>query len=429
MPEKQYYENGEQAQQALLVGVDTGEYDMESSMAELSELTCSAGAEPAFFLTQKRPAPDTATCLGSGMAEEAGETIKREGLDLAIFDRELSPTQIRNLEKLWGVRVVDRTMLILDIFALRARSKEGKLQVELAQLQYLLPRLSGQGTALSRLGGGIGTRGPGETKLETDRRHIRRRIGSLKGQLRESAAARTVIDKRRKKDGVVTVALVGYTNAGKSTLMNRLTQAGVLAEDKLFATLDPTARALKLPGGKTVMLIDTVGLLRRLPHHLVEAFKSTLEQAATADILLNICDASSPEAREHLAVTEELLQSLGAAGRPVIPVLNKWDAVGDKGAAPRLPGAVHVSALHGDGVGELLAAIEKNLPEKTFDVELLLPFEKSGLAARLRQEGAVLQEEYVPEGLRLTARVDERLYGPVRAFDLHPREGSHEPWL
>ena len=416
MPEKQYYENGEQAQQALLVGVDTGEYDMESSMAELSELTCSAGAEPAFFLTQKRPAPDTATCLGSGMAEEAGETIKREGLDLAIFDRELSPTQIRNLEKLWGVRVVDRTMLILDIFALRARSKEGKLQVELAQLQYLLPRLSGQGTALSRLGGGIGTRGPGETKLETDRRHIRRRIGSLKGQLRESAAARTVIDKRRKKDGVVTVALVGYTNAGKSTLMNRLTQAGVLAEDKLFATLDPTARALKLPGGKTVMLIDTVGLLRRLPHHLVEAFKSTLEQAATADILLNICDASSPEAREHLAVTEELLQSLGAAGRPVIPVLNKWDAVGDKGAAPRLPGAVHVSALHGDGVGELLAAIEKNLPEKTFDVEL-------------RQEGAVLQEEYVPEGLRLTARVDERLYGPVRAFDLHPREGSHEPWL
>ena len=416
MPEKQYYENGEQAQQALLVGVDTGEYDMESSMAELSELTCSAGAEPAFFLTQKRPAPDTATCLGSGMAEEAGETIKREGLDLAIFDRELSPTQIRNLEKLWGVRVVDRTMLILDIFALRARSKEGKLQVELAQLQYLLPRLSGQGTALSRLGGGIGTRGPGETKLETDRRHIRRRIGSLKGQLRESAAARTVIDKRRKKDGVVTVALVGYTNAGKSTLMNRLTQAGVLAEDKLFATLDPTARALKLPGGKTVMLIDTVGLLRRLPHHLVEAFKSTLEQAATADILLNICDASSPEAREHLAVTEELLQSLGAAGRPVIPVLNKWDAVGDKGAAPRLPGAVHVSALHGDGVGELLAAIEKNLPEKTFDVEL-------------RQEGAVLQEEYVPEGLRLTARVDERLYGPVRAFDLHPREGSHDPWL
>ena len=203
----------------------------------------------------------------------------------------------------------------------------------------------------------------------------------------------------------------------------------MLAEDKLFATLDPTARGLELPDGRRVMLIDTVGLLRRLPHHLVEAFKSTLEQAATADILLNICDASSPEAREHLAVTEELLQSLGAAGRPVIPVLNKWDAVGDKGAAPRLPGAVHVSALHGDGVGELLAAIEKNLPEKTFDVELLLPFEKSGLAARLRQEGAVLQEEYVPEGLRLTARVDERLYGPVRAFDLHPREGSHEPWL
>ncbi len=428
LPEKEFYENEERPQRALLCGVDTGEYDMDSSMEELAELARSAGAEPAFFLTQKRPAPDAATCLGSGMAEEAGETVEREGLDLVIFDRELSPTQIRNLEKLCGARVIDRTMLILDIFAQRARSKEGKLQVELAQLQYLLPRLGGQGTALSRLGGGIGTRGPGETKLETDRRHIRRRIGSLKGQLREVEAARAVIDKRRKKNGTVTVALVGYTNAGKSTLMNRLTQAGVLAEDKLFATLDPTARALKLPSGKTVMLIDTVGLLRRLPHHLVEAFKSTLEQAAAADILLNICDASSPEAREHLAVTEELLQELGAAGRPVIPVLNKWDAVEDREAAPRLPGAVHLSALNGEGIEELLDAIEKNLPEKTFDVELLLPFSKSGLAAKLREEGAVLSEEYVPEGLRLTARVGQRLYGLVREYDTAPREDGHDPF-
>ncbi len=306
------FENEQTQERALLVSLDTGEYDVEASLAELEELTKSAGADPAFTLTQKRPAPDPATCLGSGMAQEAGDLVKREALDLAIFDRELSPTQIRNLEKLFGVRVIDRTTLILDIFAQRARSREGKLQVELAQLRYMLPRLAGQGTALSRLGGGIGTRGPGETKLETDRRHIRRRIGNLKEQLADSQAAREITEKRRKKNSVVTVALVGYTNAGKSTLMNRLTQAGVLAEDKLFATLDPTARALKLPSGKNVMLIDTVGLIRRLPHHLVEAFQSTLEQAANADILLNICDASSLEAREHLAVTEELLRSLGS---------------------------------------------------------------------------------------------------------------------
>lgn len=414
------FENEQFQERALLVSLDTGEYDAEASLAELAELTGSAGADPAFTLMQKRPSPEAATCIGSGMAADAADLIKRESLDLCIFDRELTPTQIRNLEEMFGVRVIDRTMLILDIFAQRAKSREGKLQVELAQLKYMLPRLTGRGRALSRLGGGIGTRGPGETKLETDRRHIRRRIGSLKEQLAESEAARAVTEKRRKKNGIVTVALVGYTNAGKSTLMNRLTQAGVLAEDKLFATLDPTARALKLPCGKTVMLIDTVGLIRRLPHHLVEAFKSTLEQAATADILLNICDASNPEAGEHLRVTEDLLQSLGAGDSPVIPVMNKWDAVQDPELAPRLTGSVPISALNGDGIDRLLAAVEENLPEKTFDVELLLPFAKSGLAAKLREEGAVLSEEYVPEGLRLTARVDGRLYAPVKEYDLYP---------
>lgn len=412
------FENEEKPQRALLLSLDTGEYDAEASLAELAELARSAGADPAFTMMQKRPSPDTATCVGSGMAEEAAALVKREELDLVIFDRELSPTQIRNLEELCGVRVVDRTMLILDIFAQRARSREGKLQVELAQLRYLLPRLGGQGTALSRLGGGIGTRGPGETKLETDRRHIRRRIDSLKEQLAGVEAARSVISRRRKKDGAVTVALVGYTNAGKSTLMNRLTQAGVLAENKLFATLDPTARALKLPSGKTVVLIDTVGLVRRLPHHLVEAFKSTLEQAATADILLNICDASSIEAGEHLRVTEELLQSLGSGERPVIPVLNKWDAVEEPDMALRIPGAVRISALNGQGIDELLQAVEDNLPEKTFDIELLLPFAKSGLAARLRQEGAVLSEKYTGEGLRLTARVGDRLYAAVKEYEI-----------
>ena len=414
------FENEIRPQRAMLVSLDTGEYDAEVSLAELEELTRTAGAEPALTLTQKRPAPETATCIGSGMVEQAAELCSHQEIDLLIFDRELTPTQIRNLEKACGVRVIDRTTLILDIFAQRARSKEGKLQVELAQLRYLLPRLSGQGTALSRLGGGIGTRGPGETTLETDRRHIRRRIGSLKEQLKEVEAAREVIDRRRKKDGTVTVALVGYTNAGKSTLMNQLTQAGVLAEDKLFATLDPTARALKLPCGKTVMLIDTVGLIRRLPHHLVEAFKSTLEQAATADILLNVCDASSGEARDHLEVTNSLLNDLGAAGHPIIPVLNKWDAVEDPDTAPRLPGAVRISALTGEGIGQLLAAIEENLPERTFPVELLLPFAKTGLAAKLREEGAVLSEEYVPEGLRLSAQVDQRLYGLVKDYEITP---------
>lgn len=411
-------ETEEKIQRALLVCLDTGEYDAESSLRELAELTKTAGADPAFELTQKRPAPETATCLGSGMAQEAAELIAAEELDLAIFDRELTPTQIRNLEKLFGVRVIDRTILILDIFAQRARSREGKLQVELAQLRYMLPRLTGQGTALSRQGGGIGTRGPGETQLETDRRHIRRRIASLKEQLEESEAARQVIDRRRKKNGTVTVALVGYTNAGKSTLMNRLTQAGVLAENKLFATLDPTARALKLPGGKTVLLVDTVGLIRRLPHHLVEAFKSTLEQAAAADILLNICDASSEEAGEHLQVTEDLLRSLGAADSAVLPVLNKWDAVEDPENTLRIPGAVRISALNGQGIEDLLAAVEDNLPNPTRDVELLLPFSKGGLAAMLKTEGAVIREEYVAEGIRLTARVDDRLYGQVREYEL-----------
>ena len=406
------YENETRPQRALLVSVDTGEYDAESSLNELEELCRTAGADPALTVMQKRPAPDTATCIGSGMVDQVAESCQQEDVDLLVFDRELTPTQIRNLEKACGVRVIDRTTLILDIFAQRARSKEGKLQVELAQLRYLLPRLSGQGTALSRLGGGIGTRGPGETKLETDRRHIRRRISSLKEQLKDVEAARGVIQRRRQKDGTVTVALVGYTNAGKSTLMNQLTQAGVLAEDKLFATLDPTARALKLPCGKTVMLIDTVGLIRRLPHHLVEAFKSTLEQAATADILLNVCDASSPEARDHLEVTNSLLNELGAAGHPIIPVLNKWDAVENPEFAPRLTGAVRISALNGDGIEDLLAAIEENLPERTFPVELLLPF------AKLREEGAVTSEEYVPEGLRVSAQVDERLYALVKEYEM-----------
>jgi GTP-binding protein HflX len=410
------HENREQPERALLVEVDTGEYDAQTSLAELYELVRSAGAEPCGAMTQKRPSPDTATCVGSGMMEEISDFCAKYEADLLVFDCELSPTQIRNIEKSSGVRAVDRTMLILDIFASRAQSREGKLQVELAQLQYMLPRLGGQGTALSRLGGGIGTRGPGETKLETDRRHIRRRINTLNEQLREVEKHREQISRRRRKDGVVTVALVGYTNAGKSTLMNTLTQAGVLAKDMLFATLDPTARALKLPGGATVMLIDTVGLVRRLPHQLVQAFKSTLEQAATADILLNICDASSPDAKEHLEVTNRLLAELGCEGRPVIPVLNKCDAADKVNIIPFVGDAVRISALSGEGIDRLLRVVEENLPVKTRRVTLRLPFARTALAAQIRRDGVVESEEYGENGLMLTAQVPPSLYGALREY-------------
>ena len=417
----EYHINETKPERVLLVAVDTGDYDVEASMDELWELTKSSGAEPVATKIQKRDAIKTATCVGTGMVEELRDFCAANEIDLMIFDRELTPTQIRNLEDDTEARVIDRTMLILDIFALRAKTKEGKLQVELAQLKYLLPRLSGRGVAMSRLGAGIGTRGPGETKLETDRRHIRRKIENLREALRDVEKNRAEIDRRRKKNGTVTVALVGYTNAGKSTLMNFLTDAGVLAEDKLFATLDPTARALKLPCGKNVMLIDTVGLIRRLPHHLVEAFKSTLEQAAYADIILNVCDAANPEAQVHLDVTREILTDLGSADRPVIPVLNKWDRVEDEGTldlAPRIHGAVRISALKGEGIEALLAAIEENLPEKQVEAKLLLPFAKSGLAAEIRKDGTVISEEYVPEGLLIHALIDGKLYGAVQDYEV-----------
>ena len=275
----------DEPQKVVLAAVDTGEYDVQVSLDELEELAETAGAVTVAKVFQKRPSFDPATCMGEGRLEELAQFCKANDVEMVIFDHELSPAQINNVEKVCGVPVVDRTMLILDIFAQRAVTAEGKLQVELAQLKYRLPRLTGMGTELSRLGGGIGTRGPGESKLETDRRHIRRRISALQEQLEQLEKRRGLLRARRKKDGVTTIAIVGYTNVGKSTLLNALTDAGVLAEDKLFATLDPTSRALMLPDGRQVMLIDTVGLVRRLPHQLVEAFKSTLEEAVGADLL------------------------------------------------------------------------------------------------------------------------------------------------
>lgn len=414
----QLHENEEIRQRALLVSVDTGEYDAEASMAELYELAKTAGAQVVSDIIQKRDAVKTATCVGSGCLEQIDEFCKANEIDLLIFDRELTPTQIRNIEEITGVRVVDRTMLILDIFAQRARSKEGKLQVELAQLQYMLPRLSGRGQALSRLGGGIGTRGPGETKLETDRRHIRARMEKIKERLKDSESHREQLKRRRKKTGVITVAIVGYTNAGKSTLMNYLTDAGVLAQDKLFATLDPTSRALKLKNGVSVMLIDTVGLVRRLPHHLVEAFKSTLEEAAQADIILNVCDASSDEAALHLEVTQKLLESLGCQGSPIIPVLNKCDLLTGLDSIPMIGKAVRISAKTGQGVDELLDAIEENLPVRMIRAKWLLPFDKAGLAAEIRREGNLLAEEYTAEGLEIEAVVEAELYRRLKDYEV-----------
>ena len=410
-------ENEEKITRALLVSVDTGDFDAEASLAELEELVKSAGAVPEFTLTQKLQRPESATFVGSGKLLEIKELCEAQELDLIVVDSELTPTQIKNIENFTDVRVIDRTTLILDIFAQRARSKEGKLQVELAQLKYLLPRLTGKGIEMSRLGGGIGTRGPGETKIETDRRHIRRRMETLKDELAEVEKHRHMLRRRREKDGVITCAIVGYTNAGKSTLMNTLTDAGVLAQDKLFATLDPTSRALKLPGGVSVMLIDTVGLVRRLPHHLVEAFRSTLEEAAQSDIIINLCDASSDEARLHLSVTNDLLESLGAQDRPIITVLNKCDLLDGSLMPLEFESCVKISAKTGEGIDRLLEAIENNLPVRMKRVSLLIPFPDARIVSEIRGNGTLLSEEYTADGVEVEAIADEILYSKLARFE------------
>ncbi len=405
----EFYENKQEPEKAVLIAVDTGEYDCDISLDELEELAETAGAEVVGRMSQKRVKPDSGTFLGSGRLEELGDFCKNNEVDLVIADSELAPAQLRNIEKATDVRVIDRTTLILDIFAERARSNEGKLQVELAQLRYSLPRLMGQGTKLSRLGGGIGTRGPGETKLESDRRHIRRRIKALEDEFDALEKRRSLARARREKDGVETVVIVGYTNAGKSTLMNTLTEAGVLAQDKLFATLDPTSRALVLPDGRRVMLIDTVGFIRRLPHHLVEAFKSTLEEAVCAKVILNVCDASDPECAEHLKVTNDLLEELGCSGKPIIPVFNKCDLPQADEAAMRLPGAVNISALEGKGLDELLDAVAKALPPTRAKAKLLIPYSDGAAAAALRKDGVITVEDYRADGLYLELTADVSL--------------------
>lgn len=410
------YENEQQTARTkvILVGIDTGEYDAKVSIEELAELADTAGCEVIRSVVQTRPAPETASCIGSGKLEEIAALIEALEIEMLIFDTELTGMQMRNISDMTDCKVIDRTMLILDIFAGRARTAEGKVQVSLAQYRYRLTRLTGIGAALSRLGGGIGTRGPGETKLETDRRHIRTRIASLEHTLREMEKHRKFLGSRRKKDGFLSAAIVGYTNAGKSTLFNLLTDAGVLTENKLFATLDVTARALDLPDGRTILLSDTVGLIRRLPHHLVEAFRSTLEESAQADVILHVLDASEPDIRERMQITQELLNDLGCAEIPQIHVLNKADLV----ELPKHNDAetIWISAKTGEGIEALLHAISAALPPTARRMTLCIPYTDGSFLQLLRNEGKIFREEYTENGTLVEVMVDVRRQKQAEAY-------------
>lgn len=388
--------------------------DTESSLDELEELVKTAGGQTVGRLIQNREKIHPGTYLGKGKIDELKELIWETDATGIVCDDELSPAQLRNLEDALETKVMDRTMVILDIFARHATTREGKLQVELAQLRYRAVRLVGLRNSLSRLGGGIGTRGPGESKLEIDRRRIHDRISQLKSELEQVQRHRELSRQQREKSHTLRAAIVGYTNAGKSTLLNALTQAGVLAEDKLFATLDPTARALRLPDGRQVLLIDTVGFVRRLPHHLVEAFRSTLEEAVEADVILNVCDASSPEAEEHLQVTRELLQELGCGDVPILTVFNKCDLSPEPVRAEGP--SVCISAKTGQGLPRLLEEVAAALPPDRKKVTLLLPFRQGALAEQCRREGAVEREEYVAEGLSMTVTLGVRMLDAVKDY-------------
>lgn len=404
-------------ERAVLVAVDTGAYDYVSSLSELRELSKTAGAEVVDSFVQSRPTPDNATYVGEGKLTEIRTFCEENDISLLLFDDELSGSQTRNIEEFTGIRVVDRTMLILDIFAQRARSHEGRLQVELAQQKYRLPRLVGLGTQLSRLGGGIGTRGPGETKLESDRRHIRRRIHALEEALEELSAQRARTRERRKKNNAVTVALVGYTNVGKSTLLNQLTSSEVYVEDQLFATLDPTARELTLPNGQSIILMDTVGLIQRLPHQLVEAFHSTLEVAADADLILLVCDYSNPDRDRQLDVTKEVLGELGCGEIPMITVCNKIDKL-DAQAPESNNRTVFISAKHPETLAPLLKAIEDALESRICIMELLLPYSEGSLLHLIREKGQVLSEDYESDGIRVKASINRQFQKALSPYQV-----------
>lgn len=394
----------------ILVGVETGNGYTETSLAELKELVRTAGAESAATVIQNLEFPNPATYVGKGKVEEIRELIDETGANGIVCDDELSPAQMKNLEDMLDVKVLDRTIVILDIFAARARTSEGKIQVELAQARYALTRLSGFGRSMSRLGGGIGTRGPGESKLETDRRRIRQRITGLKEELRDVVKRREVTRAQRERTETPVVAIVGYTNAGKSTLLNKLTGADVLSEDKLFATLDPTTRAYSLPSGEKVLFTDTVGFIHKLPHHLIDAFKSTLEEAKYADIIAHVTDYADPNFENHMKVVYETLTNLEVGGKPVITLFNKCD-IADPDLRPVDPKAektIRVSALTGDGLSDFTDAIETILRESKVYIERVFPYSAAGTVQTIRKYGQLIAEDYTEEGISVKAWIPKR---------------------
>ena len=404
---------------AVLAGLNADCFDAfqtatEQSMDELEALLEAAGGQCVGRVLQNRHNPDPHSFVGEGKAEEIRDLVQMTGAGMVIFDNALSPSQIRALEELTGAVVLDRSALILDIFAQRAQTAEGRLQVELAQYQYLLPRLSGMGRSMSRLGGGIGTRGPGETKLETDRRHIRERINRLQNQLEQVRRVRAVQRQRREKNAMPVVALVGYTNAGKSTLLNALTGAGIPANNRLFDTLDTTTRKLRISDTLEVLLSDTVGFISKLPHHLVDAFRATLEELKYADLLVHVIDASDPERQAHIEVVQRLIQSL-AADVPVISCYNKADL--EVETLPHDENCVAISARSGAGLDELLDLIRQNLERGLHHTVFLLPYAMAGQLDQLHQQAQVLRCDYQQDGIAVEAICDEILYGKLRAYE------------
>ena len=407
-------EIGEQQERVILFAASTNDSDdTEESVEELKELVKTAGAETVGTVIQNRENIHPGTYLGKGKIQELKEMVWESGATGVVCDDELSPAQLKNLEDALDTKVMDRTMIILDIFAARAKTREGKIQVELAQLRYRAVRLVGLRNSLSRLGGGIGTRGPGETKLEVDRRRIHERISQLKSELQDVERHRDVVRKQREQSGTLTAAIVGYTNAGKSTLLNKLTGAGILAEDKLFATLDPTTRALVLPGGEKVLLTDTVGFIRKLPHHLVEAFKSTLEEARYCDVILHVVDCSNPQMDMQMHVVYETLRRLDIKDKEIITVFNKVDRP-DADTACRDMSAdykVRLSAKTGEGIGELLDLFAMILRNRRIYFEKVFAYKNAGRIQTIRKSGQLLSEEYQDDGIHVKA------YVPVELFE------------
>ncbi len=423
-------------EKAVLAAVnlpEMAEGECERSLDELENLLDTAGGEVFARVIQAKSSPDSRTCLGSGKIKELSELCKNNNIDVVIFDNELSPAQIRNIEnELDDTRVIDRSMLILDIFAKHAVTGEGKLQVELAQLKYTAPRLTGKGQALSRLGGGIGTRGPGESKLESDRRHLRRRMEQLEYEIRELDKARLTQRKARERSGIKKIAIVGYTNAGKSTLLNALTGAGILAENKLFATLDPTTRKYTLPCGDEILLTDTVGFIRRLPHHLIKAFKSTLDEAVFADIIIILIDYTDPEQEEKTEVCEKLLNELGASGKPTLFVYNKCDlkegtAVFENGDENRL----FISAHTGMGLEALALRIEELVHEGKTNEVFIIPNAKQGIISRMYEFMTINDVEYGEDCVKVNAVADAKARGMFSDFlqNKPAKSGEDEEWL